>query len=231
MSDTTTTSTPVAAEDVKPVVEEVKPAPAVEVKPAPAVEVKPAPVVEEVKPAVVEAKPAVEEAKPAPVVEEAKLAPAVVEAKLAPVDDKVAEEVKAAVKPATRKDVKPEEDKKQPVAVVVVETEVARLLQKLVTDTEPITWSSLPRMVTKAMELVENLYGLNGIQKRQLVIDALTQLVRTVDKEAGISIADPVFQAMLPSLVDHFVTVSKDGLSINVAPPTPAGCFRFLCCK
>jgi len=225
MSDTTTTPTPVAAEDVKPVVEEVKPAPAVvEAKPAPAVvEVKPA-VVEEVKPAVVE------EVKPA-VVEEVKLAPAVVEAKLAPADDKVAEEVKAAVKPATRKDVKPEEDKKQPVAVVVVETEVARLLQKLVTDTEPITWSSLPKMVTKAMELVENLYGLNGIQKRQLVIDALTQLVRTVDKEAGISIADPVFQAMLPSLVDHFVTVSKDGLSINVAPPTPAGCFRFLCCK
>jgi hypothetical protein len=135
---------------------------------------------------------------------------------------------KAAVRP---EEVKPHILAAKPsVAVVVVETEVARLLQKLVTDDAPVTWSSLPGIVTKAMEIAEQVYGLNGSQKRQLVIDALTQLVRTVDKEAGISVADPVFEALLPSLVDHFVAVSKDGLSINVVTPTPASCFAFLCC-
>lgn len=135
---------------------------------------------------------------------------------------------KAAVRP---EEVKPHILAAKPsVAVVVVETEVARLLQKLVTDDAPVTWSSLPGIVTKAMEIAEQVYGLNGSQKRQLVIDALTQLVRTVDKEAGISVADPVFEALLPSLVDHFVAVSKDGLSINVVPTTPASCFAFLCC-
>ena len=139
--------------------------------------------------------------------------------------------VKDSPKSAIVEEPKPFIIAKPSVAVVVVETEVARLLQKLVTDSESVTWSSLPRTLTKAMELAEQVYGLTGVQKRQLVIDALTQLVRTVGKEAGTTIADPVFEAMLPSLVDHFVTVSKDGLSINVTPPTPSGCLAFLCCS
>ena len=114
-------------------------------------------------------------------------------------------------------------------SVVVVEAEVARMLQQLVSDA-PVSWMSLPTTLTHAMELAEQVVGLTGPQKRQLVIDALLQLVRTVDKEAGISVADPVFEALLPSLVDHFVTVSKDGISVNV-PTTPAGCFAAFCCK
>ena len=113
------------------------------------------------------------------------------------------------------------------VGVVVVEAEVARMLQQLVSDA-PVSWMSLPTTLTQAMELAEQVVGLTGPQKRQLVIDALLQLVRTVDKEAGISVADPVFEALLPSLVDHFVAVSKDGISVNV-PTTPAGCFAMFC--
>lgn len=181
-------------------------------------------VVEETKPTVV----VVEELKPTVVVEESKAVPVAVEEPKSVVT--AVEEPKEQVEPLKRTRAAESLTAKPSVAVVVVETEVARMLQKLVTDDAPVTWSSLPGIVTKAMEIAEGLYGLNGPQKRQLVIDALTQLVRTVDKEAGISVADPVFEALLPSLVDHFVAVSKDGLSINLTPPTPAGCLAFLCC-
>ena len=78
-----------------------------------------------------------------------------------------------------------------------------------------VSWATLPSVLVHAMEQVEKYKTLSGAQKRQLVIDSMNLLIERLDKDTELEVANPVFKALVPVLIDQLVTAPKDGLEIN----------------
>ena len=100
-------------------------------------------------------------------------------------------------------------EERKPAAVDKRAVDVSKLLP---TD---VSWSTLPSVLVHAMEQVEKYKTLSGAQKRQLVIDSMNLLIERLDKDTELEVANPVFKALVPVLIDQLVTATKDGLEIN----------------
>ena len=98
------------------------------------------------------------------------------------------------------------------------------------TGTE-LSLATLPTLVKLACQTVQSYKTLRGAEKKALVIVALQQLIEQTQAQQGADVAafSPIFVALVPTLIDEFVSVSKDGLDIEVQ--APKGCMRlFSCC-
>lgn len=96
---------------------------------------------------------------------------------------------------------------------------------QLVLSFTSLSWETLPSVVLRSVELVESFGTMTGSQKKAMVIFAIQKLITKLDAKSSVAAADPVFQAIVPVLIDQLVTVSKDGIHINMA--TPSSCFCF----
>lgn len=87
-----------------------------------------------------------------------------------------------------------------------------------------VSWATLPSVIVHAMEHVEKYKTLSGAQKRQLVIDSMNLLIERLGKDTELEVANPVFKALVPVLIDQLVTATKDGLEINKRVKSFASC-------
>lgn len=84
-------------------------------------------------------------------------------------------------------------------------------------------WISL---VVMAMELVEALPKLKGVEKRNLVVDLVTRLVQEVPMpEHDRILLTSLLQSALPAIIDTIVQGSLGQLAINLAQDAAASCF------
>jgi hypothetical protein len=82
------------------------------------------------------------------------------------------------------------------------------------------------------MRLAEQYRGINGAQKKQIVIKALLKLVEQISDEDDASESrskialEQVLEMFIPSIIDNLITLDNGQLTINPK------CSRFLsCCK
>ena len=100
----------------------------------------------------------------------------------------------------------------------------ADLVSKLMQTTSAMSWDALPRVVIQAMEAVELVKGLSGDRKKALVVAGIQALIRKLGTHSNMGAADPILLALVPTLVDRLVAVSKQGIQINTAAATVGGC-------
>ena len=101
---------------------------------------------------------------------------------------------------------------------------IVDLLAALQVSTTAVTWDTLPRLVIQAMEAAEKVKGLSGDKKKAVVVAGIQALIRKVGAgNASMGATDPILLALVPTLVDRLVDVSKQGIQINV-PAGVAGC-------
>lgn len=84
----------------------------------------------------------------------------------------------------------------------------------------------LPKIITLAMEMAEDMKDYTGEQKKELVKDSVIWVISRMDP-TNAAIWDDCLIATVPYLIDHFVAVSKNGLRINL--PTTVRQFRCPC--
>jgi hypothetical protein len=100
----------------------------------------------------------------------------------------------------------------------------ADLLASLAQSTTAVSWDTLPRLVIQAMEAVERVKGLSGDKKKAVVVAGIQALIRKLGAaNASMGASDPILLALVPTLVDRLVDVSKQGIQINV-PAGVSGC-------
>jgi hypothetical protein len=96
------------------------------------------------------------------------------------------------------------------------QTTVESISAKLNLLPDKLDWSTLPIFLARSMELAETYVGLTGAQKKAVVISAIQDLIKNLGKDTPLEFADPVFQALVPTIIDQLVTATKDGgLKIN----------------
>lgn len=78
-----------------------------------------------------------------------------------------------------------------------------------------LSWSALPGVVARAMELAERLRLLSGAEKKKLVVEAVVQLIAQLGSDTPLSAADPVLVELLPTLIDQVIAASKCALELN----------------
>jgi hypothetical protein len=118
-----------------------------------------------------------------------------------------------------------ESKKGEPAAAVkaTVDKRVQDIVKLLPTE---VSWATLPLVIVRAMEQAETYKKMSGAEKRQLVIESVNLLIERLGKNTELEVADPIFKALVPVLIDQLVTATKDGLQVNARVKT---CFSWCC--
>jgi len=100
--------------------------------------------------------------------------------------------------------------------------------EKIVND-EPLTTKNVISLVTKIMQLVEKINGMDGEAKKALVIDVLVKVFETsnLDVETEESISN-LIEYSLPDLIDTIIAASKHQFDLNSTVGDSSAIKRFL---
>jgi hypothetical protein len=98
--------------------------------------------------------------------------------------------------------------------------------QALDTFQSGIHLGDIPQLVGTLMEIVEQVQGMSGADKKQSVIAMVDYVLENVDIPwAPKAFVVPMLEPLVPAMIDKLVDATTGGLNVNVAPPpvpTPA---------
>jgi hypothetical protein len=88
--------------------------------------------------------------------------------------------------------------------------------------------SSIPKVLPKLIQHVENYKNLTGSQKREIIIKMIKHIIDITDGPGNDAIWDPILKELVPGLIDTLLEVNDKKLKLRKKPKS---WLRVLCCK
>lgn len=110
----------------------------------------------------------------------------------------------------------------------IINEDLETIKNKLGNMVESLTVDTIVDVVPELIKTADKYKNLVGVEKKQLVVDILKNLIDNTDGFGDDVIVDPILKSLLPSIIDNLIKVDKKQIKLKNSKPCCLSVFTLL---
>ena len=110
----------------------------------------------------------------------------------------------------------------------IIEKDIESIKNTLGKSLENLSMDNIVDFVPELIKCAEKYKNLSGLEKKQLVVDLLKNLIDSTDGFGDDAVVDPILKSLVPSIIDNLIKVDKKQLKLKKSKPSCLCIFNIL---